>query len=100
MARKLEDSAAQMAALGHPVRLGILRAVVKGPKEGTPAGDLQARLDIPASTLSHHLATLSGAGLVISERQGTFLLYRAEYRALRALTDFLWEDCCQGGGCC
>lgn len=100
MARKLEDSAAQLAALGHPVRLGVLRAVVKGPKEGTPAGDLQARLGIPASTLSHHLATLNGAGLVTSERQGTFLLYRAEFKALRALTDFLWEDCCQGGKCC
>jgi DNA-binding transcriptional ArsR family regulator len=100
MPRRLEESAAQLAALGHPVRLGILRAVVKGPKKGTPAGDLQARLGIPASTLSHHLATLSGAGLVTSERQGTFLLYRAEYKALRALTDFIWEDCCQGGNCC
>jgi len=100
MTRKLEDSAAKLAALGHPVRLGILRAVVKGPKDGTPAGDLQAQLDIPASTLSHHLATLSAAGLVSSERQGTFLLYRAEYKTLRALTDFIWEDCCQGGGCC
>ncbi len=79
---------------------GILRAVVKGPQEGTPAGDLQARLDIPASTLSHHLATLSQAGLVTAERQGTFLLYRAEFKALRALTDFIWEDCCGGGACC
>lgn len=99
MARSLEDSAAKLAALGHPVRLGILRAVVKGPKDGTPAGDLQVRLGIPASTLSHHLATLSGAGLVSAERQGTFLLYRADFKALRALTDFIWEDCC-GGGCC
>ena len=100
MARKLEDSAGKLAALGHPVRLGILRAVVKGPEEGTPAGDLQARLDIPASTLSHHLATLSAAGLITAERQGTFLLYRAEFKALRALTDFIWEDCCGGGACC
>lgn len=100
MARNLEDSAAKLAALGHPVRLGILRAVVKGPKDGTPAGDLQARLGIPASTLSHHLATLSGAGLVNAERQGTFLLYRADFKALQALTDFIWEDCCGGGACC
>ncbi len=100
MTRKLEDSAAQLAALGHPVRLGVLRAVVKGPQEGTPAGDLQARLGIPASTLSHHLATLSGAGLVTAERQGTFLLYRADFKALRALTDYIWEECCQGGTCC
>lgn len=100
MARRLEDSAAKLAALGHPVRLGVLREVVKGPKEGTPAGDLQARLGIPASTLSHHLATLSGAGLVQSERVGTFVLYRADFKTLRALTDYLWEDCCGGGNCC
>jgi DNA-binding transcriptional ArsR family regulator len=81
------------------VRLAILRAVVKGPAEGTPAGDLQARLDIPASTLSHHLATLSQAGLVGAERQGTFLRYRADFKALRALTEFIWEDCCRGGCC-
>lgn len=74
--------------------------MVKGPVGGTPAGDLQARLDIPASTLSHHLATLSQAGLVKAERQGTFLLYRADFKSLRALTEFIWEDCCRGGTCC
>jgi DNA-binding transcriptional ArsR family regulator len=70
---------------------------VQGPEAGTPAGELQSRLDIPASTLSHHLATLADAGLVLVAREGTTLRYRADYGTLRALTAYLWQDCCAGG---
>lgn len=97
MTRRVEQAAEQLKALGHPVRLSILRRVVQGPKAGTPAGELQTRLDIPASTLSHHLATLSEAGLVQVEREGTTLRYRADFGLLRALTEYLWQDCCSGG---
>jgi len=97
MTRRVEQAAEQLKALGHPVRLAILRSVVQGPEAGTPAGDLQVHLDIPASTLSHHLATLSEAGLVLATREGTTLRYRAEFGMLRALTEYLWQDCCSGG---
>jgi len=97
MTRRVEQAAEQLKALGHPVRLSILRRVVQGPEAGTPAGELQTRLDIPASTLSHHLATLAEAGLVAVTREGTTLRYRAEYNVLRALTEYLWQDCCSGG---
>jgi DNA-binding transcriptional ArsR family regulator len=97
MTRRVEQAAEQLKALGHPVRLAILRSVVQGPEAGTPAGDLQTRLDIPASTLSHHLATLSEAGLVAVAREGTTLRYRADFTALLALTQYLWQDCCSGG---
>ncbi len=97
MHRQLDKAAAQLKALGHPVRLSVLRRVVQGPEAGTPAGDLQSILGIPASTLSHHLATLAEAGLVTVAREGTTLRYRAEYATLRALTDYLWQDCCSGG---
>lgn len=101
MTKVLEQNAARLAALGHPVRLAILRAVVKGPEAGTPAGELQAKVGIPASTLSHHLATLNEADLVKVERSGNFLLYRCDFNSLRALSDYLWEDCCGSGkGCC
>jgi DNA-binding transcriptional ArsR family regulator len=92
----LERHAEQLGALGHPVRLSILRFVVKGHPEGTPAGEIQRHLDMPASSLSHHLERLSSSGLLSSRRQGTFLYYKAEYRVLRSLTDYLWEDCCKG----
>lgn len=50
-----------LKALGHPVRLSILRLVVQGPEVGTPVGELQDRIGIPASTLRHHLACLAEA---------------------------------------
>lgn len=86
-----------LKALGHPVRLSILRLIVQGPEAGTPAGEIQERVGIPASTLSHHLACLSEGELVRVEREGTFLRYRADFRTLRALTDYLWKGCCDGG---
>jgi len=94
---KLDRHAAQLGALGHPARLSILRYVVQGDGEGTPAGEIQSKLDIPASTLSHHLDRLSSAGLIKSRREGTFIYYRADYTELKGLTEYLWEDCCKRG---
>ena len=102
MASKLERHAEQLGALGHPVRLAILRFVVQAGEGGASAGDIQVRVDLPASTLSHHLKRLLDAGLVRSRPKGTFHYYSAEYPALRTLTDYLWEDCCKRGtsSCC
>ena len=102
MASKVERHAEQLGALGHPVRLAILRFVVQAGEAGAPAGDIQMRMDLPASTLSHHLKRLLDAGLLDSRAQGTFHYYTANYSALRLLTDYLWEDCCKRGksSCC
>jgi DNA-binding transcriptional ArsR family regulator len=101
MAGKLERHAEQLGALGHPARLSILRYVVQGGPDGTPAGELQAKLEIPASTLSHHLERLASSGLLKARREGTFIYYSADHAQLEALTDYLWEDCCKRGkGCC
>ena len=91
MATQLELNADRFKALCHSVRLAILRLVVQGPEAGTPAGRLQERLGIPASTLSHHLACLSQAELLEVERDGTTLRYRAHFATLRSLTEYLWE---------
>ena len=102
MSRKLEGHAEQLSALGHPVRLAILRHVVQAGRSGAAAGELQAKVDIPASTLSHHIDRLARTGLLESRREGTYIYYSAVFPALRALTDYLWEDCCKGGKgeCC
>ena len=89
--------AEQLGALGHPVRLKILRFVVRAGGEGAAAGDIQRHVELPASTLSHHLKRLVDAGLVATRGQGTFHYYSAVYGALRELTDYLWEDCCKRG---
>ncbi len=101
MASKLERHAEQLGALGHPSRLSILRYVVQGGADGTAVGEIQNKLDIPASTLSHHLERLASAGLLKPRREGTFIYYRADHAELKTLTDYLWEDCCKRGeGCC
>jgi ArsR family transcriptional regulator len=100
MSAKLERHAEQLGALGHPSRLSILRYVVQGGVEGTPAGEVQSRLAIPASTLSHHLERLTASGLLKARRDGTYIYYAANFEALHALTAYLWEDCCKRGASC
>jgi ArsR family transcriptional regulator, arsenate/arsenite/antimonite-responsive transcriptional repressor len=104
----LDRHAQQLSALGHPVRLQILRFVVQGGDGGTSAGEIQAHVDLPPSTLSHHLKRLVEAGLFTTRLEGTFHYYAADYAALMALTAYVWEDCCKRGkggdvkkgGCC
>jgi DNA-binding transcriptional ArsR family regulator len=103
VASRLDHHAEQLGALGSPVRLRILRFVVQAGPEGASAGAIQAHVDLPASTLSHHLKRLVDAGIMQTRGEGTFHYYAADYAALRKLTDYLWEDCCKGGSkgvCC
>jgi arsenate reductase len=94
----LERQAGRLKAMAHVSRLAILRVVIQGPAEGTPAGAIQARLGLPGSTLSHHLGELTRAGLLRTTRHGTSISYAASFESLRALTSYLWEDCCGPGG--
>jgi ArsR family transcriptional regulator, arsenate/arsenite/antimonite-responsive transcriptional repressor len=95
--RKLERHAEQLAALGHMARLSLLRAIVQAGPEGVSTTELQERLDIPWTTLNHHLDRLVDAALVTVRREEKFAYHTADYKALRAVTDFLWEDCCKRG---
>jgi DNA-binding transcriptional ArsR family regulator len=98
----LDRHAEQLAALGHPVRLRVLRFVVQAGPEGAAAGEIQSHVDLPPSTLSHHLKRLVDAGLLTTRLEKTFHYYAADYTALKALTSYLWEDCCKRGekSCC
>lgn len=97
MPSKLQHHAAQLSALGHPVRLKILRYAVQAGEIGASAGDIQSHVDLAASTLSHHLKRLVDAGLLAARTEGTFHFYAAEYASLFALTSYVWEDCCKKG---
>ena len=91
---ELETVAKRLEALGNETRLGIYRMLVRAGEEGLPVGDLQRRLDIPGSTLSHHLHRLIGVGLVGQERRGTTLICRTNYKAMTETLGFLTDECC------
>lgn len=96
---KLDDAAARLEALGNPTRLRIYRALVKAGDAGLSVGKLQSKLDIAASTLSHHLKTMLIVGLISQERQSTTLICRANYEVMRSLVSFLVSECCAEGAC-
>lgn len=95
----MQRAAEAMDALGAPVRLGIYRMLVRAGADGMSIGRIQQRTGIPRSTLSHHLHRLIGAGLVSTEKIGTSLICRADYRSMDALVGFLSDECCveEGG---
>jgi len=96
---KMEDAAARLEALGNPTRLKIYRTLVRAGDAGMVVGKLQAKLDLAASTLSHHLKALVAVDLVTQERQTTSLICRANYPVMRGLTEFLVEECCVDATC-
>ncbi|MEJ1296050.1 MAG: metalloregulator ArsR/SmtB family transcription factor [Candidatus Sedimenticola sp. (ex Thyasira tokunagai)] len=93
---ELEITAKRLAELGHSTRLAIFRHLVKCGPDGCPVGDVQKMLDIPGSTLSHHLGRLMSAGLVEQRRDGRTLYCRPVYSALDEVINFLTDECCAG----
>lgn len=95
----VEEAAKQLEALGNLTRLELYRTLVRAGHGGLPVNQVQERLGIPASTLSHHLQRLIRNGLVSQERQATTLICRAVYPAMNALLGFLGDECCIEEGC-
>lgn len=95
----IEKAASQLEALGNITRLRIYRTLVRAGEDGLPVGRLQEKLDIPASTLSHHLKRLIDTGLVVQDRQATTLISRANYNVMHALVGYLIDECCADAGC-
>ncbi len=95
----VEQAAKQLEALGNVTRLQVYRTLVRAGEAGLPVGQIQERLGIPGSTLSHHLQRLLLTGLVTQERQATTLICRANYPMMRDLIGFLTAECCAEGGC-
>jgi DNA-binding transcriptional ArsR family regulator len=82
------------SAMGIEARLRIMRALLAAHPQGLVVGEIQNELDIPNSTLSHHLDKLRQEGLVKVEREGTFLRYTADTQSLQELLRFLFDECC------
>jgi len=82
------------AAMGAEPRLRIMQLLLTAHPQGLVVGDIQDELDIPASTLSHHLDKLKNEELVRVRRDGTFLWYSANLQALQEVINFLYAECC------
>ncbi len=92
----LTDAATTWAELGNATRLSIFRLLVKAGPAGIPVGEIQRLLDIPASTLSHHIRRLMQVGLVVQRRESRTLYCIARIDILRELIDYLLSECCTG----
>jgi DNA-binding transcriptional ArsR family regulator len=90
----VEKAASQLESLGNPTRLRIYRILVRAGVDGLAVGGLQQKVEIPASTLSHHCRKLIEAGLVTQERMGTTLICRANYKVMTSLIGYLSDECC------
>jgi ArsR family transcriptional regulator, arsenate/arsenite/antimonite-responsive transcriptional repressor len=82
------------SAMGTEPRLRIMQLLLKAHPEGLVVGDIQSELEIPNSTLSHHLEKLKSEDLVQVRRESTFLRYTANTDALQELLGFLYAECC------
>jgi len=82
------------SAMGTEPRLRIMQLLLSAHPDGLVVGDIQSELDIPNSTLSHHLEKLKNEGLVKVRRESTFLRYTANTQALQELLQFLYAECC------
>ncbi len=82
------------AAMGAEPRLRIMQLLLTAHPQGLVVGDIQDELEIPASTLSHHLDKLKNEELVRVRREGTFLWYSANLEALQEVMNFLYAECC------
>ena len=90
---------AALEALAQESRLAVFRALVQAGPSGLTPSRLSDELELPAPTLSFHLAQLRHAGLVTVTRSGRSLTYVAAYDTMNGLIAFLTENCCAGSAC-
>jgi ArsR family transcriptional regulator, arsenate/arsenite/antimonite-responsive transcriptional repressor len=84
----------QFSAMGAEARLRIMQLLLAAHPEGLVVSEIQEELNIPNSTLSHHLDKLKNEDLVRVSRESTFLRYTANTEALQEILQFLYAECC------
>lgn len=94
MSLDFQTAADLMSQLGNETRLRVVRELVRAGRSGLPVGEIQRTLDIPNSTLSHHLSHLRRVGLVHQEREGAVLRCFVDYDKIDSIVRFLTEECC------
>jgi DNA-binding transcriptional ArsR family regulator len=84
--------------LGNVTRLEIFRLLVRAGPAGLAVGEIQEHLDIPGSTLSHHVSHLVNAGLLHQQREGRVLRCTPNFTLINEVIRFLTDECCVGVG--
>ncbi|HTN60287.1 MAG TPA: metalloregulator ArsR/SmtB family transcription factor [Devosia sp.] len=80
-----DDIAAIMRALGHPVRLNILRILATQQQGQCCCADVTESLPLAQSTVSQHIKVLLDAGLIVRQPRGTRNCYIVQHDRLQAL---------------
>ncbi|MEV5837653.1 metalloregulator ArsR/SmtB family transcription factor [Nocardia sp. NPDC052112] len=83
------ELAAVFKALSDPVRLRLLSAVASHAGQEACVCDVSEGFDVTQPTISHHLKVLREAGLLSSERRGSWVYYRVEPTVLQQLSQLL-----------
>lgn len=80
-------------ALGSEQRLEIVRLLLRAGPEGMSVGRIQAKLEIPNSTLSHHLEKLRQEGLLDTRKDKQWIWHSINMEAVGRLVSFLCARC-------
>lgn len=91
-----KDAVAVLASLAQETRLAIFRHLVIAGDDGATAGAIASELEVPGPTLSFHLKELERASIISSRRESRQIYYKANFAGMKALIDFLTDDCCGG----
>lgn len=89
-----EQAARAFAAAGSEPRLQVLNILVRAGEAGLTVGEIQKKLEIPASTMAHHLKFMAVAGLITQIKQGREVINRADFDHIELLAAFLLHECC------
>jgi DNA-binding transcriptional ArsR family regulator len=96
---KITDAVDALAALAQETRLAVFLLLIEAGPQGISAGQIATTLDLPAATLSFHVAHLKRAGLLQARQEGRFIYYSASFARMDDLIAFLTEKCCGGAPC-
>jgi len=96
---KITDAVDALAALAQETRLAVFRLLIEAGPSGVSAGQIATTLELPAATLSFHIAHLKRAGLLQARQEGRFIYYSASFARMDDLISFLTDKCCGGVSC-
>jgi len=93
-AEKIAKYADMFSAMGTEARLRIMQLLLAAHPDGLVVSEIQEELEIPNSTLSHHLDKVKSEDLVSVTGESTFLRYTANTEAPQEILQFLYAECC------